>query len=216
MPASLHVVRDPKQAVALLDPARLTLLERLGEPESASGLARQLNLPRQQVNYHLRELEKRQLVEFVEERRKGNCVERVVRATARQYVVSPEALGRLGVAPPENAGGPAADRFSAAALVSAAARLIRDLALVGLRAARAGKRIATFTMETEIRFRSAEERAEFAAELTASFARLAARYHDESAPGGRTFRCLAGVYPAITRAAAADGGTDLELPSRLE
>lgn len=208
MTAAVHIVRDPAQAAALIDPARLAVLERLREPDSASGLARKLNLPRQQVNYHLRELEKRELVEFVEERRKGNCLERILRATARQYVVSADALGRLGSLPPSTAG----DRFSAAYLVSAAARAIRDLGILGLRAARARKRLATFTLETQIRFRTAEERAEFAGEFTEAVARLAAKYHDGTAPGGRAFYCLTGIYPVITKQQDDDGAS----PARLE
>jgi hypothetical protein len=50
-----------------------------------------LALPRQQVGYHLRALEQAGLVELVEERRKGNCIERIVRAAACSYVISPEA-----------------------------------------------------------------------------------------------------------------------------
>jgi hypothetical protein len=51
------------------------------------------------VNYHLRELETQGLVELVEERRRGNCVERIVRATAKSYVVSAEALATLASDP---------------------------------------------------------------------------------------------------------------------
>ena len=80
-PADLLTVRDAAQAAALLQPQRLRLLEGLSEPDSAAGLARRFGLPRQQVNYHLRELERVGLVELVEERRRGNCVERVVVAT---------------------------------------------------------------------------------------------------------------------------------------
>jgi len=61
-----------------------------------AGLARKLGLPRQRLNYHLRALEDAGLVELVEERRKGNCFERLLRATARSFVISPEALGVLG------------------------------------------------------------------------------------------------------------------------
>src|SRR5262250_3074362 len=58
----------------------MRILEQLAEPDSAAGVARRLKLPRQQISYHLRELEHAGLVELVEERRKGNCLERVVRA----------------------------------------------------------------------------------------------------------------------------------------
>ena len=83
---SVHVVQHLDAAAALLSEPRLRILGELGDPDSSSGVARRIGLPRQQVNYHLRELEKSGLVEFVEERRKGNCVERVVRASARSYL----------------------------------------------------------------------------------------------------------------------------------
>lgn len=194
MTAAVQVLRDPECAAALLQPHRLALVRRLAEPDSASGLARKMSLPRQQVNYHVRELEKHGLVEFVEERRKGNCVERVVRATATSYVVSPEALGELGATPEARR-----DRFSAAYLVSAAARIVRDLAVLGLRSAKAGKRLATMTLETEVRFRSGDDRAAFAAEVASALANLAAKYHDDHAPGGRKFRFVLGGLPVITK-----------------
>src|SRR5262245_53638880 len=96
---AFNFVEDAGRAAAMLNPLRLQLLEKLREPDSAAGLARQMKIPRQKINYHLRELEKHGLVEQVEERKRGNCVERIVRATARHYLISPEALGNLGADP---------------------------------------------------------------------------------------------------------------------
>ena len=192
---AVQILRDPDRASAVLQPARLKMLEHLAEPASASTLARQLGLTRQQVNYHLHELEKHGAVEFVEERRKGNCVERLMRATAESFLISPDALGALAPDPAAER-----DRFSIAYLVAAAARTIRELAVLTLRARSAGKRLATLTLETEIRFRSAAERNQFAEELSGALAALTARYHDENAVGGRPFRVLAASYPLITRA----------------
>jgi DNA-binding transcriptional ArsR family regulator len=186
----LEVIRDSAAAAALLDPVRQELLTHLHEPDSATGLARRLRLPRQRINYHLRALERAGLVELVEERRKGNCLERVVRATARAFVISPEALGALGPTP-EAAG----DRLSSAYLIAAAGRAIRDVASLEARARRAGKRIATMTLDADVRFASAESRARFAEELADTVARLTAKYHDERAPGGRRFRLLAAIHP---------------------
>lgn len=191
-PLALEVIRRPDPAAALLDPTRQKLLALLAEPDSATGLARRLRLPRQRVNYHLRTLEAAGLVELVEERRKGNCTERIVRATARAFVISPEALGPLGPTP-ETAG----DRLSSAYLIAAAGRAIRDVAVLETRARKAGKRLATLTLEAEVRFASAESRAEFADELARTVARLAAKYHDERAPGGRRFRLVAAVHPVL-------------------
>ena len=63
------------------------------------------------------------------------------------------------------------------------------------RARETGKRLATLSIDTEIRFRSAAERAQFSSELTAAITQLAARYHDASAPGGRTHRLVLVAHP---------------------
>ena len=190
----LNLVQGAAQAAVILEPLRMEMLERLAEPDSAAGLARQLSLPRQKVNYHLRELEKGGFVELVEERRKGNCVERLYRATARCYVIDPAVLGRLGADPEK-----VRDRFSSAYLVAVAAKAIRDLAALRARAETAGKRLVTMTLQTEVRFASAADRAAFAEELAESIARLAAKYHNEHVEGGRSFLFFLGGYPKITK-----------------
>ncbi len=190
----IDVITGPDQAVVALQRTRRQLLAHLAEPDSAAGLARRLGVPRQRLNYHLRELEREGLIELVEERRKGNCVERIVRATARAFVISPDALGELGATPEE-----AADRFSSTYLVSAAARAMRDVAALQAGATRAGKRLSTFTLETDVRFATAEARARFAEELANAVAALAARYHDDRNPRGRRFRVLAAIHPVLEK-----------------
>jgi DNA-binding transcriptional ArsR family regulator len=190
----IDVITGADQAVVALQRTRRQLLAHLAEPDSAAGLARRLGVPRQRLNYHLRELEREGLVELVEERRKGNCVERIVRATARAFVISPDALGELGATPEE-----AADRFSSTYLVSAAARAMRDVAALQAGATRAGKRLSTFTLETDVRFATAEARARFAEELANAVAALAARYHDDRNRRGRRFRVLAAIHPVLEK-----------------
>jgi DNA-binding transcriptional ArsR family regulator len=187
----MAIVRDTARAAHLLDPMRAALLGQLAEPGSASSLARALGLPRQRINYHLHELEKAGFVEFVEERRRGNCVERLVKATARSYLISPEVLGALGRTPEEQQ-----DRFSASYLMAAAGRLLHDVAETSARAATAKKRVATLTLEADIRFATAEARTAFAEELSTAVAQLVAKYHDATTAGGRRFHLVAGVYPA--------------------
>jgi DNA-binding transcriptional ArsR family regulator len=210
--SALRVLRGRSQAAALLDDTRRHLIEHLAEPDSAAGLARKLGTSRQRIRYHLTQLEREGLVELVSERRSGNCVERIVRATAKSFVISPEALGSLGE--PASA---ASDRFSAAYLLGSAARAVRDVGALDARARSSGKRLATITLESDIRFASPEARSAFASELTNALARLAAKYHDDRAPEGRTYRLTAMAYPApempqqgepITEAthAQADGG----------
>src|SRR4029450_11764426 len=149
------VIGDPATAEVSLDPVRARLLAELAEPASATMLGARVGLPRQKVNYHLRALERHGLVELVEERRKGNCTERVLRATAGSYVISPAAVA---------AGQRAPDRVWAAWLLPVAARLVRDVGDLIPGAARTGQRVATFAVDGEVRFASAAERAAFAAE----------------------------------------------------
>ncbi len=177
-------------AEVLLRPLRTRILEELAEPQSASGIARRFSVARQKINYHLKELEKEGLVELVEEKRSGNCVERIVRATGRAYLVSAEALGSLAHGALE-----ATDRFSAAYVVAVCARTIRELAGLRRAADEAGKRLATMTLETEITFASAHDRAAFAEELANNIAQLTAKYHHADAPRGRVHRVLTLAYP---------------------
>lgn len=189
---NVELIQDGQRAAAILHPLRRRILEALRQPDSASGVARRLDLPRQKINYHLRDLEKQGLLELVEERRRGNCVERVVRATARAYVISPEAVGAFAADPHE-----IQDRFSSSCLVAAAARAINDIGTLRQRAEAAGKRLGTFTLEGEVRLASAARRKEFMEELTREVVRLTARYHDEDSPGGRRFRFILAGYPSV-------------------
>lgn len=183
-------------------PMRSQMLEALAEPGSAASVARKLAVPRQKVNYHLRELERQGLVELVEERKRGNCVERIVRATAKSYVVSAEALATLATDPDA-----ARDVFSSRYLVAAAARTIRELAVLRERADKAGKKLPSLTLQCDVRFANAGDRNAFGEELANAVARLVEKYHDEAAEGGRRFRLLVGMHPAL---AAPKSGTDKE------
>src|SRR5215470_12771822 len=143
------VIEDAAAAEATLDPIRARLLAELAEPGSASSLAARVGLPRQKVNYHLRELERHGLVELVEERRKGNMTERVLRATASSYVISPAALASVAPDP-----GRSPDRLSARWLLALGARLVHDVGTLVTGSVRAGRRLATYGLDAEVRFAS--------------------------------------------------------------
>jgi hypothetical protein len=80
-------------------------------------------------------------------------------------------------------------------LLAASANTIRDVATLEARAKREGKRLATMTIDADIRFPTTERRAAFAEELSDAVSRLVAKYHDDHAPNGRTFRLLAVIHP---------------------
>lgn len=187
---ALEIIENPQAAAVALDPVRSRLLSELAEPASAATLAVRVGLTRQKVNYHLNALQAHGLVEAASQKKWGGLTERLLVATASQYVVSPVALGAAGADP-----GRTADRLSASYLVALAARVIREVGGLVRTARDTGKRLPTLSLDTEIRFRSAAERAAFSKELVSAVAALAAKYHDETAPGGRPHRLLVLAHP---------------------
>lgn len=191
MQPSYNLVHDAAAAAALLSPMRMKILEHLTEPDSASGLARKLNMNRQQLNYHLKELEKNKLVELVEEKKKGNCIERIVRATAKSYLICMDTF-------PEDTAGLAKDRFSSTYLVAAAASTIREVATLQELAAKEKKKLATFSLQTEIRFADPASLNAFTEELSDTIARLVTKYHAGNEGNTRNYRFNLFAHPAMT------------------
>ncbi|MER8438501.1 helix-turn-helix domain-containing protein [Mesorhizobium sp. M1393] len=187
----IEVIDRPSAAAAALEPVRSQLLSELREPASAATLATRLGLKRQKINYHLHALEEHGLVQVADTRKWGGLTERLMVASATSYVVSTSALGPVGAAPDR-----IPDRLSASYLIALGARLVREIGALQRAATDAGKRLATLAIDTEIRFRSAADRASFTRELTEAITTLAARYHDETAPQGRSHRLVVTAHPS--------------------
>ena len=108
-------------------------------------------------------------------------------ATAHSYVVAPASGADNGPS--------RIDRLSTRYLIAVGARMV-EVAQLARVADKASKPLATLAIDYEIKFASVDDRAAFAAELTAMVAGLASRYHDERAPRGRWHRVVdAGVSP---------------------
>jgi hypothetical protein len=105
-------------------------------------------------------------------------------------------LGKLAADPAQ-----VADTFSAKYLLGLASKLQTELARSVERAAAAGKRLATLSINTELRFTSPEQRAAFTEELQRALVDVAARHSspfakaDGSPAEGRPFRLVVGCYP---------------------
>lgn len=186
----VEVIADPAAAVSALDPIKSRLLAALTEPASAAALASRMGMPRQKVNYHLRALEDHRLVTEAGERRWGGLTERLLVATAASYVVSPGALGPVAPDP-----GRSEDRLSASYLIALSARAVREVGDLWRVARTKNKRLATLSIDTAIQFRTPADRAAFTEELSEVVTSLAARYHDESDSGGRSYRLVVAAYP---------------------
>jgi len=186
------VLDDAGRIARLLPPLRRQILRRLQDgPDSATGLARKLGLPRQRLNYHLRELERAGFVELAEERQRRGCIERTLRPTARVYLLDPAVLGDLAARPDE-----VQDRFSSGYLMAVAAQTVRDVSHLRRGADRAKKKLPTLTLQADVRFRTTEDRAAFAEALAEALGRLVAEY-DDTERGSRAFRFVVGGYPVV-------------------
>src|SRR5437899_9394869 len=186
----IQVIDDPAAATGALEPMGSRLPSELAAPASAATLAARIGLARQKVNYHLRALESHGLVQLARKRKWGGLTERLLVATAASYVVSPSAMGPVAIDPDREV-----DRLSASYLIALGARIVREVADLGRRAKKTGKRLATLAVDTEVRFRSPADRAAFSHELTEAIKKLVSKYHDESTPGGRVHRLVVVAHP---------------------
>lgn len=196
----LDLVRDPSRAAALLyHPLRLRILACLLEPDSAAGVARRLKLPRQTVNYHVRELAHAHFLSRAGRRRRRRLYEQCYVATARAYVLSPELLGQLV---PDPARIP--DTSSAKYLLGLASQVQSELARSADLAAAAGKPLSTLSMNIELRFTSPVHRAAFMETLqraileNANLNNAPFANSDNSSSAGRPYRLVLGCYPIPT------------------
>lgn len=128
--ADVGVIDEPSVAAAVLDPIRARVLSTLREPGSATTVAEAIGETRQKVNYHLRALERLGLVRLVEDRPRRGFTERVMVASARAYVLSPDVIGNSAVDPEST------DRLSSNYVLALASRVVGEVADLARRAHR--------------------------------------------------------------------------------
>ncbi len=183
----MQFVDDPQRLLAALSPLRRRLLADLAEPGSATVAAARMGLSRQKANYHMRVLERAGLVELVALRQRRGCTERILRATADAFVVDPSVMG--GPADPLAA----RDAYAAEHLVAVAGQMVRDVSRMHGVAGQQGKRLLTFTIETEVSFSQPAKVHEFTDALGTAVAGVAQRF---TTAGGRRYRVVIGGHPA--------------------
>ena len=196
--AALESVDTPARASALLSPLRLRLLRMAQAPASATELARRLRLPRQRVNYHVRELARAGFLRPAGRRRKRNWVEQRYVATARSYVFSPAILG--GLAPDWRM---IEDTASADYLLALSEQVRLDVSRAEEEARGRGQRVSILSLKFQFRFDSPEQRTAFADALRQSVIEVIARHTSPDRPAsgasrpgrGRSHRLVLGCYP---------------------
>jgi len=177
---------DPESVCAVGSPFRQQLLDLLSEPDSAAGLARRLDMSRQRIGYHMRELEKAGCIAPAGERPARGLTEKLFRAVPMAWAHRPAGKTTPLVS---------ADRYSWASLVRIATHMLADLTWLRRRADEAGKRLATLALSAEVHFDSAAERKAFSEELLTAVESVLRRYDKPSSKKTRSFRLVLGAYP---------------------
>ena len=186
MRPELMVVADRQTMALLVDPLKAEILREMNRAQTTAELAQLMDMPRQKLGYHVRQLEEAGLLLIVGESRRGNCVARQLQAVARRFVINKtDTDTNAAVAP---------DRFSSDWLVQQSARTIREIGLLSADAAAGGEQIQTVTLDAEIAFDNLQEQQAFSQELSEIINALVARYGSDSS-AARRFRVLAASYP---------------------
>lgn len=197
-PFDLEWVTEAKQAADLLEPLRAGILKLTQQPLSSTELGARLNLPRQRVNYHVRELSRSGLLKRAGRRRRRNMFEQLYVASARTYVLSPALVREVCADWRE-----VSDRTSATYLIALSAQMLAD-AGEAMRAARVTRqKLDTLSIKSQFRFESREQRERFERELARAVAAVIARFTSPNRmssgePGpGRPYRLVLGCYPYL-------------------
>jgi len=190
MAEAVHVVDDLEALQVLGHPLRVRILEALREPASAATVARQVDQPRQKVNYHLKELERAGLVALVEERRVGNFIEARYQSVARSFVVSPQ----VAWSDPRRVEA-LRQQHSLERLVMVGEQVQRDAADLLDRAAFDGEQIASAAVEVDVRFADERDRAAFLEEYLQAIRHLTVRY---GARDGLPYKVVVAAYPGAS------------------
>jgi len=124
----------------------------------------------------------------------------VLRSRADAYVIDPALVS----APERKRRDRAGDRHAADHLVEVAATTVREVARMQSAADRAGKRLLTFTVETEVRLAAPDDLHRFTDALASALAEVIAAF---DSPGGRAYRVVGAGHPAPRPAPHPPGGT---------
>jgi DNA-binding transcriptional ArsR family regulator len=185
----LETVRDGGRATTMLEhPLRAAILRSAVEVGSATEIAERLGETRQRVNYHVTRLREAGLLTPAGERQRRGCTERRYRASARSYVLAPAVLGPLAPSPRT-----VTDPLSAERLIALASRMQDEVARASAEARSRDQRLATLSIDADVRFGSAHDRAAFTRELHEAVVGLVARYGTSAE--GRPYRLVIGAHP---------------------
>ncbi|MCC6894535.1 MAG: helix-turn-helix transcriptional regulator [Anaerolineae bacterium] len=184
-----------EQAAALLHPTRIELLKRMATPRSCPDLAAEFDTTPQKIYYHVKALEKADLVVKVEERKVRGVNEGQYQARAKSYWLAPSLVGQVGGERVSR------DQSSLRFLLSLTEEVQRDIGHLGQRS-EVGESIPSLGLSAQIYLPDGDRRADFLRDVQTLFQDLATRYGlppDEVGSDlvSKMFRLILACYPAM-------------------
>jgi DNA-binding transcriptional ArsR family regulator len=197
MATRIDCVEDLARASSLLSPLRLEILRLARQPVSASELSRVLKLPRQRVNYHVRQLAGSGFLRQAGRRRRRNMIEQRYSASADGYLLSPKLLGAVGAdwRLIENAS-------SADYMLALCCQMETDLSRLRRGSGEMGSDVS-LSLKSQFRFENEGRRQACGRALREAVVRVIAEYTtpylrpDGSPAQGQPYRLVLGCYPYL-------------------
>ena len=196
--ARIDSVEDVARASALLSPLRLEILRLARQPISASELSRLLKLPRQRVNYHVRQLARSGFLKQAGRRRRRNMIEQRYTSSADGYLLSPELLGAVGADWRR-----IEDATSAAYLLALCCQMETDLCRLRRGSQKTETDVSTVSLKSQFRFENDQRRQACTRALREAVIRIIAEHTtpylrpDGSPAAGLPYRLVLGCYPYL-------------------
>ena len=186
-------IESVDQAATLLHPFRIDLLQQMVEPRTCPELGATFDMSAQKIYYHIKALEKADLVERVSENRVRGVVEGVYQARARSYWLAPKLVGLIG--------GPQSsqDQTSLRFLLALAEEMHEDIGHLGQKS-EVGTDVPSLGLSAHIYLPDGNRRAAFLDDVQTIFQGLARKYGipaDETGEDlmGKAFRLILAAYP---------------------
>jgi DNA-binding transcriptional ArsR family regulator len=179
-------IEDVERAGALLKPRRVELLRLLAEPHSLGELSSVTGETPQKLYYHVKVLERAELVQQVGERPTGVMVEAIYQAVARSYWLAPQVI--------DQAGGRrrATDDLSLGFLLGLAEEVQRELGHLAGQAVLGD--VPSLGLDLHVHL-PAELREAFAGDVQRMFRAIAEKYGIRDDSAGEPFRVVLACYP---------------------
>jgi hypothetical protein len=187
-------IESVDQAATLLHPFRIDLLKQMVEPRTCPELGATFDMTAQKIYYHIKALEKADLVEKVSENRVRGVVEGVYQARARSYWLAPKLVGMVGGTQI------AQDQTSLRFLLSLTEEMHEEIGHLGQKS-EVGQTVPSLGLSAHIYLPDGKRRAAFLEDVQAVFQMLARKYGipaDETTDElmGKAFRLILACYPA--------------------